>query len=46
MICRGKGENEEYCDKVISEILENWEERVCNNIQKEKCNVNEYDKIS
>ncbi len=28
MICRGKGENKEYCDRVIREILENWEKEV------------------
>lgn len=26
MICRGKGENKEHCDKVIREVLEHWEE--------------------
>lgn len=25
MICRGKGQNKEHCDKVIKEILENWD---------------------
>ena len=26
MICRGKGTNKEYCDKVIKEVLEHWDE--------------------
>lgn len=26
MIRRGKGENKEYCDRVIREVLENWDE--------------------
>lgn len=26
MICRGKGENREHGDKVIKEVLENWDE--------------------
>lgn len=46
MAYRGKGDNKDNCDKVIKEILENWDERVCVNIQKEKCNLKEYDKIS
>lgn len=25
MICRGKGENKEYSDKVIEEVLKNWD---------------------
>ena len=25
MICRGKGENKEYGDRVIKEVLENWD---------------------
>lgn len=25
MICRGKGENKEYGDKVIKEVLKNWD---------------------
>lgn len=28
MICKGKGENKEYCDQVIKEILEHWDELV------------------
>lgn len=28
MICRGKGENKEYCDRVIKEILEHWDETI------------------
>lgn len=46
MIPRGKGDNKKYCNKVIKEVMEHWDERVCNNIQKEKSNVKEYDKIS
>ncbi len=26
MICKGKGENKEYCDRVIGEVLERWDE--------------------
>lgn len=26
MIYKGKGENKEYCNKVIEEILNNWDE--------------------
>ncbi len=39
MICRGKGENKEYSNKVIGEVLEHWDEIVCgitNNANKEK----------
>lgn len=25
MICRGKGENREYSDKVIKEVLKDWD---------------------
>ena len=28
MICRDKGENKEYCDRVIGEVLEHWDEIV------------------
>lgn len=28
MICRGKGENKEYCDRVIEDILKQWEQSV------------------
>lgn len=42
MICRGNGENKEYCDKVIKELLNNWDELVCKthskrHIKKNKC---------
>ena len=26
MIRKGKGENKEYCDRVIGEVLERWDE--------------------
>ena len=26
MIRKGKGENKEYCDRVIGEVLEHWDE--------------------
>ena len=26
MICRGKGEDKEYSNKVIGEVLEHWDE--------------------
>ena len=26
MICRGKGENKEYSDRVIKEVLKDWDE--------------------
>lgn len=26
MICRGKGENKEYSDRVIRELLDHWDE--------------------
>jgi len=26
VICRGKGENKEYSDRVIGEVLEHWDE--------------------
>lgn len=28
MTCRGKGENKEYGDKVIGEVLDRWDEIV------------------
>lgn len=31
MIPKGKGENKEYCNKVIRGILEYWDERVSKN---------------
>lgn len=29
MICKGKGENKEYCREVIKEVLEHWDRTVC-----------------
>ncbi len=36
MICRGKGENKEYCDRVIEDILKQWEENVCGKTTNQK----------
>ena len=35
MICRGKGENKEYSDQVIKEILETWDRDVCKTTNQE-----------
>lgn len=36
MICRGKGENKEYCDRVIEDILKQGEENVCGKTTNQK----------
>lgn len=36
MVCKGKGENKEYCDKVIQDILEHWNESVYGKTTKQK----------
>ncbi|WP_289290922.1 hypothetical protein [Sporofaciens musculi] len=36
MICRGKGENKEDCDRVIEDILKQWEENVCGKTTNQK----------
>ena len=35
MIPRGKGENKEYSDQVIKEILETWDRDVCKTTNQE-----------
>lgn len=30
MVCRGKGEDKEYCDRVIKDVLSQWDRTVCN----------------
>ena len=29
MICTGRGENREYCDRVMKDILERYDDEVC-----------------
>ena len=29
MLCKGKGENKEYCERVIKDILSQWDRTVC-----------------
>ena len=36
MICRGKGENKADCDRVIEDILKQWEENVCGKTTNQK----------
>lgn len=43
MIPRGKGENEEHCDKVIKEILEHWDETIGKTTNQEGDRENEVD---
>lgn len=34
MVYKGNGENKEYCDRVIKEILSNWDEVVCKKVDR------------